>query len=151
MDCFSVSSTPEPHSTTPLRGTFAWDLEHMDYNIRWETKEEFDAWLRDEEFIVLGTYDPEHSHPIGRDNLKYTRLSGITRAHIFELLQLKVHPQEILRQLQDGVFDGPSAEINFDSVKRDHLVSMRDILRIKKELDAVSIHLHPNDGISLDF
>ncbi|EJD00389.1 uncharacterized protein FOMMEDRAFT_159068, partial [Fomitiporia mediterranea MF3/22] len=48
---FPVLSTPAPLPTTPLpqRGSLEWDLEYMDYNMRWENRQEFDAWLKAEE------------------------------------------------------------------------------------------------------
>lgn len=48
---------------------------------------------------VLGLYIPNHSHPVGNDNAKFTRLTEEDRAEIEHLLRLGVDPKKVVRQL----------------------------------------------------
>jgi hypothetical protein len=45
---------------------------------------------------ILGKYIQEHSHPIGRENVKFTRLSLGTKARIIEMLQMGVDSHRIV-------------------------------------------------------
>lgn len=45
---------------------------------------------------VLGLYKSEHSHPIGDENLKYTRLDVETRKEIENYLRLGVEPKKVV-------------------------------------------------------
>jgi hypothetical protein len=46
---------------------------------------------------VLGLYRPEHDHPIGDENARFTRLPEATRAEIERLLRLGVEPKVVVR------------------------------------------------------
>lgn len=48
---------------------------------------------------VLGKYRSDHTHPIGDENLRFTRLSEETRAEIERLLRLGVEPKKVVRNL----------------------------------------------------
>lgn len=46
--------------------------------------------------VGLGTYADTHNHPIGKQNLRYTRITKETRDYIAGLLRLKVQADEIV-------------------------------------------------------
>jgi hypothetical protein len=49
--------------------------------------------------IVLGRYDEEHDHDVGLANIAYTRISSASREQIKNLLEKKIDPREIVRDL----------------------------------------------------
>ena len=46
---------------------------------------------------VLGKYIPDHSHLMGKDNLKHVRIRVPTQEHIMELIRLGLMDKEIVR------------------------------------------------------
>ena len=49
--------------------------------------------------VVLGRYEKEHSHEVGTANLAYVRVSQAARLRIREMLESKVDPREIVRNM----------------------------------------------------
>lgn len=45
---------------------------------------------------VLGQYEAQHDHPIGGNELRFTRVSTETRTRIAEMLRMKIVPDEIV-------------------------------------------------------
>src|ERR1700722_3780658 len=48
---------------------------------------------------VLGLYEATHSHPIGQDNARFTRLPEETRVRIAEMLRMGVTHEHIVRNV----------------------------------------------------
>ncbi|KLO03875.1 hypothetical protein SCHPADRAFT_812964, partial [Schizopora paradoxa] len=103
--------------------------------------------------IVLGKYTDSHSHPTGNKNLKFTRLSEATKRNIADMLEMRIELSHILKLVQGGFFhEGAEAPPDIDGVqiRRDTMVTMNDIIRVKRELDAQAIRLHKDDGLSVE-
>jgi hypothetical protein len=49
--------------------------------------------------IVLGRYEEEHDHEVGIANIAYTRISSASREQIKNMLEKKIDPREIVRDL----------------------------------------------------
>ncbi|KAI0037342.1 hypothetical protein FA95DRAFT_1507072, partial [Auriscalpium vulgare] len=90
---------------------------------------------------VRGMYCKDHSHATGSENVKFTHLSKATRDHIAEMLRMQIKPDQILHSLQGRDFTANSAI-------RDEFVTLADIRRIQKGIQAENIRLHPDDGMS---
>ncbi|KAJ7511851.1 hypothetical protein B0H11DRAFT_1700081 [Mycena galericulata] len=101
---------------------------------------------------VLGDYRDEHDHKLGNANLRFTQIPKETREHIAALLRLKLEPDHILRLIHQGVYDNDDLfERDLDSdfvAARTEFIQLRDIRRIQKEIQAESVRLDPDDGIS---
>jgi hypothetical protein len=52
---------------------------------------------------VLGFYKSEHSHSVGDDNVKFTRLDSDTRLEIEALLRLGVDPKKVVRAIYSNI------------------------------------------------
>ncbi|KAF7371682.1 hypothetical protein MVEN_00024400 [Mycena venus] len=100
---------------------------------------------------VLGNYTVEHNHPVGNENLRFTRISHETREYIAGLLRLKVSPNFILQLLHGGVYHNDSGfedDENGAVASRNDFIQLRDIRRIEKAIEAESVRLDPDDGQS---
>ncbi|KAH9027891.1 hypothetical protein EDB85DRAFT_1846211, partial [Lactarius pseudohatsudake] len=89
--------------------------------------------------VVLGRYVSEHNHELGADNMVYTRLSDSARQQMKLMLVQKVDTQEIVRSVRATAPDG----------SHNKFVDFSDVSRIARALDAETIRLHPEDGISM--
>ena len=50
-----------------------------------------------ETLYLLGIYDSEHNHPLGNENLRFTRISPATRDWIAGMVRMKVKTDHIVR------------------------------------------------------
>ncbi|KAJ7589534.1 hypothetical protein C8J56DRAFT_784895, partial [Mycena floridula] len=98
---------------------------------------------------ILAFYNDVHDHAIGNANLMYTRIRPDDRLRIVEMLRMGIEPKRVLREIQGDVH----AEKNLKNLQnpdrtshhRKH-ITMADIHRILKNIDAETIRLHPDDG-----
>ncbi|KAJ6527305.1 hypothetical protein DFH09DRAFT_935668, partial [Mycena vulgaris] len=101
---------------------------------------------------VLAKYSDTHNHALGNANLRYTQIPADTREHIAGLLRLKVAPQHILQLMHREVYDKDDIFENDlqDTVvaNRAEFIELRDIRRIQKDIEAETVRLHPDDGLS---
>ncbi|KAJ7730819.1 hypothetical protein B0H16DRAFT_1329762 [Mycena metata] len=100
---------------------------------------------------VLGNYRDEHNHPLGNANLPFIQIPKETREYIAGLLRLKTSPDHIVSALYTtGIVSAPPTPPR--SVDRDlddqFFIQLRDIRRIQKEIEAESVQLYPDDGVS---
>ncbi|KAJ7092325.1 hypothetical protein B0H15DRAFT_777313 [Mycena belliarum] len=209
-----------PNPTSPVKGSFQSDLDSGKFQKRWETLQDFDKWLSDEQrrlaielrlvntdtrsdrytqkrrfvcsragtggkktyvkihpewtrkregkrtdcgcslivknypgvSIVLGKYNDAHNHALGNANLRYTQIPKETREYIAGLLRLKVTPEHILHLIHRGVYDSDAlfeGEFDGDAVAaRTEFIQLRDIRRIEKDIEAETVRLNPDDGLS---
>ncbi|KAJ7291853.1 hypothetical protein C8J57DRAFT_1043714, partial [Mycena rebaudengoi] len=99
---------------------------------------------------VLGLYKSEHSHPIGDENLGYTRLDVETRKEIENYLRLGVEPKKVLEIITKNMYH----ETNLDSTRsskanRRHFATCADVRRIQKMIEEEAIRLAAQDGPSV--
>ncbi|KAJ7154347.1 hypothetical protein C8R43DRAFT_885158 [Mycena crocata] len=99
---------------------------------------------------VLGYYKEDHSHVIGDENLKFTRLDVETREEIAKYLRMGVEPKKVLEQITRNMY----REENLDDLRskkknRRHLVTRADIRRIQKMIEEETIRLASGDGASV--
>ncbi|KAF8484211.1 hypothetical protein F5888DRAFT_1812229 [Russula emetica] len=87
---------------------------------------------------VLGKYNPDHSHPTGKDNLKYIRIRRSARELIESWVHYGVTDQEINKKIREWI----SAD------ERDHYITNSEICRIRKEVLRADIRLDANDAHS---
>ncbi|KAJ7017356.1 hypothetical protein C8F04DRAFT_889374, partial [Mycena alexandri] len=140
------------------QGSFPYDLASGKYNKRWESFKEFDEWFQEEQnsrypgiATVLGNYKDQHNHELGNANLRFTSISKETREYIAGLLRMKVSPDHILHLLHRGVYDNDNLFDDLDEsnvASRAEFIQLGDIRRIEKEIEAESVRLHPDDGLS---
>ncbi|KAJ7636454.1 hypothetical protein FB45DRAFT_742753 [Roridomyces roridus] len=101
---------------------------------------------------VLGRYIEDHDHPLGRENLPYTRIPKETREFIAGMLRLKVSSEKILEMVLNGVYDNDDFLDRDDdetmTASRTEFIQLRDIRKIEKDIEAETIRLHPDDGQS---
>ncbi|KAJ6592498.1 hypothetical protein B0H19DRAFT_921216 [Mycena capillaripes] len=102
--------------------------------------------------MVLGNYKDEHNHPLGNENLRFTRISKETREYIAGLLRLKVSPSHILQLVHQGVYNQDDIfDVDRDedaTASRNEFIQLQDIRRIEKAIEAETVRLHPDDGES---
>ncbi|KLO08395.1 hypothetical protein SCHPADRAFT_809742, partial [Schizopora paradoxa] len=104
---------------------------------------------------VLGAYVDSHSHELGNANLKFTRISAHAREQIAFFLRIGVEPRKIVRSFSHGLYKSETAatsaenDINSRKYTRDSMVTMSDILEIKRKLDAEKVRFHPDDAESI--
>ncbi|KAJ7119830.1 hypothetical protein C8R44DRAFT_538578, partial [Mycena epipterygia] len=145
---------------SPPRGSFDYDIASQKYQTRWESWSEFETWLKTEQrdnaiellSTVLGNYSTGHNHPTGNANLRFTQIPKETREYIAGLLRMKVMPEHILRLLHQGVYDADDLFENDFNAKpvahRAEFIQLRDIRRIEKDIEAETVRLHSDDGLS---
>ncbi|KAF8956365.1 hypothetical protein BDZ97DRAFT_1645306, partial [Flammula alnicola] len=97
---------------------------------------------------ILGIYDLEHNHPLGNENLRFTRISPSTRDWIAGMVRMKVKTDHILAMLHRGTGSSFSLDGVGHASRNDFLVKS-DIRRIEKEIEAEDVRLDPDDGKSL--
>ncbi|KLO15295.1 hypothetical protein SCHPADRAFT_824894, partial [Schizopora paradoxa] len=143
-------------NTAAQPGSLAFDKKSGEFNLEWPNMKSFDAWLAEEQqypgsSLVLGKYSDTHSHPIGNENLRYTRLSEETKESIAHLLEMHIEPSHIVSSLSFCIGDGADAtKIDHLQLSRNSLVTMNDIIRVKRALDSKTIRLHRDDGVSVE-
>ncbi|KAJ7110912.1 hypothetical protein C8R44DRAFT_533129, partial [Mycena epipterygia] len=149
-----------PNPIAAARGSLAYDIASRKYQTRWETWPEFETWLKTEQHdnaiellsTVLGNYSAGHNHPIGNANLRFTQIPKDTREYIAGLLRLKVMPEHILHLIHQGVYDADDLFENDLTggpvAHRAEFIQLRDIRRIEKDIEAETVRLHPDDGLS---
>ncbi|KAJ6490439.1 hypothetical protein DFH09DRAFT_947897, partial [Mycena vulgaris] len=102
--------------------------------------------------IILGNYSAAHDHSLGNANLPFTQIPTETREYIAGLLRLKVSPDYILKILHCGAYEGDEGfEHDLDDTlvaTRTEFIELRDIRRIEKQIEAETVRLHPDDGLS---
>ncbi|KAK6988248.1 hypothetical protein R3P38DRAFT_2804725 [Favolaschia claudopus] len=102
--------------------------------------------------VVLGDYRDQHDHSLGNANLPFTQIPRETREYIAGLLRFKVDPDHILRLVHRGVYDNDNLfEEDFDDgfvASRTEFIQLRDIRRMQKEIEAETVRLHKDDGVS---
>ncbi|KAJ7589141.1 hypothetical protein C8J56DRAFT_1164058 [Mycena floridula] len=59
--------------------------------------------------IVLGKYVDQHDHPLGNDNVRFTRISKETREYIASLLRMHIEPAHILKLVHQGCYHNTDA------------------------------------------
>ncbi|KAJ7605973.1 hypothetical protein DFH06DRAFT_1019876, partial [Mycena polygramma] len=101
---------------------------------------------------VLGNYSEDHNHAIGNENLRFTQIPRETKEYIAGLLRLKVSPDHILQLIHHGVYNNDDDfERDFDDTfvaSRNEFIQLKDIRRIEKEIEAETVRLSPDDGLS---
>ncbi|KAE9384492.1 hypothetical protein BT96DRAFT_745261, partial [Gymnopus androsaceus JB14] len=142
---------------TPV-GSLEYDRDHG-YSLEWNSMTELEAWLNEEEesrltypgtSTILGHYEAEHSHPTGSENACYTCMSKQTHAEVERLLRLGISPDKVLNQIRGQVF----SEENLDALKSgntacNQFIMCHDICRIKQMIEAETIRLASQDGVSV--
>ncbi|KAJ7161863.1 hypothetical protein C8R43DRAFT_880427 [Mycena crocata] len=102
--------------------------------------------------IILGHYSEAHDHPLGNANLRFTQIPKHTREYIAGLLRLGVAAEHILELLHHGVYDDEDTfENDLDGAhvaSRAEFIQLRDVRRIETEIEAETVRLHPDDGLS---
>ncbi|KJA13627.1 hypothetical protein HYPSUDRAFT_117863, partial [Hypholoma sublateritium FD-334 SS-4] len=116
--------------------------------------------------FILGIYDSEHNHPLGNENLRFTRISTSTREWIAGMLRLNVKTDHIVNlgisllcfslanrtQKLAMLHQGTGSSFGLDGVgraSRNDFILKGDIRRIEKEIEAETVRLDPDDGKSL--
>ncbi|KAJ7707069.1 hypothetical protein B0H16DRAFT_1241774, partial [Mycena metata] len=142
------------------QGSFPYDLVSGKYNMRWDSFEDFEEWFQEEQnsrqypgiATVLGNYKDKHNHELGNANLRFISISKETREYIAGLLRMKVSPDHILHLLHRSVYDNDDLfESDLDDsnvASRAEFIQLGNIRRIEKEIEAESVRLHPDDGLS---
>ncbi|KAJ7175420.1 hypothetical protein C8R46DRAFT_835699, partial [Mycena filopes] len=95
---------------------------------------------------ILGNYRDEHNHDLGNANLPFMQIPKETREYIASLLRLKISPDHIVLYDDDDLFDS-DLDDNFVA-SRTEFIQLRDIRRIQKDIEAESVRLNPDDGLS---
>lgn len=93
---------------------------------------------------ILGSYKEVHSHPLGSDNARFTRIPHHVREFIAQQLRNKVDPDEILRVVHQGAFDDPLA-LKDRKVVRTDFITLADIRYIAIGIEAETIRLAKDD------
>jgi hypothetical protein len=70
---------------------------------------------------VLGLYNSDHSHKIGDDNLKYTRLDVETRKEIENYLRLGVEPKKVVSTPLFYRFCGTLTQVSARTHHQEHV------------------------------
>ncbi|KAJ7112173.1 hypothetical protein C8R44DRAFT_528104, partial [Mycena epipterygia] len=142
----------DPPPSRPPAGSFQCDLASPDYQKRWESWTEFQEWLAEEQRSQGIDYRAEHDHALGNANLPSTQIPKDTREYIAGLLRLKVSPDHILQLIHRGVYNNDNLfEQDLDSnlvASRTEFIQLRDLRRIEKDIEAESVRLNPDDGLS---
>ena len=101
---------------------------------------------------VLGLYQDTHLHPVGNENVKFTRLSKETHKEIEHLLRLGVDPAKVLEQIMGGKVtedDLDSIRAGTTSTSRNQFATRADVRRIQKTIEEELIRLAAQDGASV--
>ncbi|KAJ3545229.1 hypothetical protein NMY22_g2517 [Coprinellus aureogranulatus] len=99
---------------------------------------------------VVGRYTPEHNHPLGHANARFTSISPETRKSIEEMLKSGVSPENVLRSVHRNKYDERNLNnLRTSQASRDDFITRADIRRIEKGLEQVSIRLANDDGASV--
>ena len=103
---------------------------------------------------ILGKYSHDHSHPTGKDNLKYVRIRVSTRDLIEVWVHYGVTDQEIVSDPSlittdlTNIFQKKKIRSWFSEHERDHYITNGEICRIRKEILRTDIRLDANDAHS---
>jgi hypothetical protein len=104
---------------------------------------------------LLGKYIEDHDHPLGIDNLIYTRVSENAKEKIKELWELGVQPRRIVCNCHFHLWHGlicqqlKSIRSMATDTDRDKYIQMDDINRVARALDRQKIRLDPKDEASI--
>ncbi|KAJ6592787.1 hypothetical protein B0H19DRAFT_920796, partial [Mycena capillaripes] len=143
-------------------GSYERDIADGEYTLKWNSLGEMEFWLRNEErrytiefvtypdtTMILGLYVPEHSHPTGDDNVRYTRIPLQARAEIENLLREGMRPDLILNKVRGNVHtEDQLAALEEQPARREEFINSRDVHRIEKKIAAETVRLHQSDGLS---
>ena len=117
---------------------------------------------------VLGFYTEDHDHPIGGENACFIRIPYEDRVRIAEMLRMGIEPKRVvcysapvsialftvhqLEQIQGNIY----SESNLETLckpdrhaSRQEFITMADIYRIQKLLEAESVRKHAKDSLSM--
>ncbi|KAJ7572765.1 hypothetical protein C8J56DRAFT_806601, partial [Mycena floridula] len=110
--------------------------------------------------VVLGFYTKQHDHATGKANAPYIRVSNDDRVRIAGMLRMGISPQRVVRasfilftleEMQRGIHK----ESNLDHLRDDNrkstrseFITMADIRRIQKGIEAEDIRMHTKDSLS---
>ncbi|KAH9024713.1 hypothetical protein EDB84DRAFT_1246658, partial [Lactarius hengduanensis] len=89
--------------------------------------------------VILGKYEDNHDHPLGDDNLRFTRLSGKIRDLVMDMVHLGIDSKIVLKRIRESC----------KRTDRDYYIAMHDINRYRQIVEDVEICLDDNDAISL--
>ncbi|TDL18073.1 hypothetical protein BD410DRAFT_681469, partial [Rickenella mellea] len=98
--------------------------------------------------VILGSYVEKHSHPIGAENLKYIHVSEETRDWIAGELRNHVEPQHILKTLHGNIHSDGSILPEDYVPHRNDFITLREIRQIQKDIEAETVRLSREDGVS---
>ncbi|KAG8922353.1 hypothetical protein FRC02_011909 [Tulasnella sp. 418] len=105
---------------------------------------------------ILGQYCTEHSHEIGSENVKFTRIPTEAREFIAQMLRMKVDPNQInikLKTLYGGVFSDLLKLLELkDKPQHNQFITLADIRHIEVGIEAETVRLAPieDSGLSVD-
>ncbi|KAJ7104927.1 hypothetical protein C8R44DRAFT_587581, partial [Mycena epipterygia] len=97
---------------------------------------------------ILGRYENNHSHPIGSQNLIYTRIPVAALLKIEEDLRAGVRPEILARARGDVHTEKNLPDLMSQAPRREEFIRQRDVCRVQKRIEAENIHLDPHDGKS---
>ncbi|KAJ7697853.1 hypothetical protein B0H17DRAFT_858058, partial [Mycena rosella] len=148
--------TPPPVSSDAPRGSYQHDLASGEYPLSWSSLPAMEAWIRNEESantIELRLKEGSHSHPIGSQNLIYTRIPVATLLQIERDLRDGIRPEVVVRPFSPRARGGVHSEQNLPGLLsqapwREEFIKQRDVHHIKKKIKAETIRLDPQDGRS---
>ena len=118
---------------------------------------------------ILGKYNDEHSHEIGSQNARFTRLPKEMRKEIERLLRLGVDPKKVVRpylipclingfdqrsmkleQIQGRIYTEENlSNLRAGQTHRREFVTRADVHRIEKIIEEETIRLASQDGASV--
>ncbi|KDR73029.1 hypothetical protein GALMADRAFT_1342736, partial [Galerina marginata CBS 339.88] len=99
---------------------------------------------------ILGIYNHEHSHEIGKANTRFTRLRKDTRSEIERLLRLGVEPRKVLAQIQGNIYTEENlSKLKDEGARRSEFCTRADVRRIEKMIEQETVRLASQDGPSV--
>ncbi|KAE9406646.1 hypothetical protein BT96DRAFT_742295, partial [Gymnopus androsaceus JB14] len=133
----------------PTPGTFEADINDSHFNMRWASLDEFEAWRTYfHTNIVLGSYQATHNHAIGYENLRFTRISLESCELIAGDVQNGVSTDDIIKKLHANAYSEFNESLQ-QPVSRDSFITVRNVHRIKRAINAETITLASDDGQSV--
>ncbi|KAJ7572455.1 hypothetical protein C8J56DRAFT_807390 [Mycena floridula] len=100
---------------------------------------------------VLGFYNAKHDHQTGQANAPYTRVRHEDRIWIAAMLRMGIEPQRVLDEIQGNIHKESNLNNLRDSKQRStrsEFITMADIRRIQKGIEAEDIRMHAKDSLS---
>ncbi|KAF7371481.1 hypothetical protein MVEN_00002700 [Mycena venus] len=98
---------------------------------------------------ILGKYDNSHSHPIGAENLIYTRIPPEVRYKIEQDLRDGIRPDIVLARARGNVHTEQNLpHLASHAPRPEEFIKAKGVPRIQKKIEAGTIHLDAQDGRS---